>query len=81
MIADQSSNRDDDPGEQLKKIKLVEDAQLSFFIIIHIYGKPDPLYPLEELKARQRGGPEFTLPFDTRVKDSGSLGEKQWFLR
>src|SRR6185312_515303 len=40
-VAEGADDGNDDPGYELKKIELVEDAQLSFFIVIHVTGEAD----------------------------------------
>ena len=61
-VADDAGNGDEEARNKLKKIKLVEDTQLSLFIIVHVYGEPDSLDPFEGLRRSIPGGLKLSLP-------------------
>ena len=61
-IDDKTGDGDEKARDELKKIKLVEDTQLSLFIIVHVYGEPNGLDPFEGLRRSIPGGLKLSLP-------------------
>jgi len=45
-MLENANDHDDEPGEKLKKIKMIKNTQLTFFIFIHCVGNDNIIYPV-----------------------------------
>jgi hypothetical protein len=67
-VADEAGEGNERSGEQLEKIQLVEDAQLSFFIVLHVYGETYRLDVLVGPRENGTDGLKLALPFGSHTE-------------
>ena len=79
--AERASDGYDETRDELKKVELVEDAQLSFFIVVHPGGQSECFNAFERLRGDVAGGLKFPLPVGDGAEGLHSSVEERWPLR